>query len=114
MSEAPSEAEKKQPAKKTDPKVLRRAIGLFSPYKKDVVVLIVLIVLAVIAGIAPPFLYKLIIDEGITKHNWNATLNYSMLALLAVLAVAGLTLLYGWRGVLIGQKMICDLRESLC
>ncbi len=64
-------------------------------------------------GIVPPFLYQIIIDELVGQKRLDVVGLYSGLTLLAVLAGAGFTLLYGYMSVVIGQKIMCDMRDNL-
>ncbi len=93
--------------------MLRRVMGLFSPYRKEVGLILVVVLFAVVAGVVPPFFLKLIIDEGIAKGDFGVVTVNSIWTLIAVLAGAALTLLYGYGSVVIGQRIMCDLRERL-
>ena len=93
--------------------MLGRIVRLFAPYKKEVAGILVVVLLSVVAGIAPPFFLKTIIDEGIAKGDFGVVTINSLWTLFAVLAGAGLTLLYGYGSVVVGQKIMGDLRQRL-
>lgn len=93
--------------------MLRRIIGLFFPHKKAVALTLIAVVIGVVLGIVPPYLIKVIIDEGITHKNLGIIAQTSFLMLLAVLGGAGMTLLYGYGGVVVGQRIMCDMRQQL-
>lgn len=69
--------------------------------------------LGVILGLLPPFLVKRIIDEGFAQQDLGVIVRDSLYTVLAVLAGAGATLLYGYLSVLVGQRIMCDLRRDL-
>ncbi|MCB0826734.1 MAG: ABC transporter ATP-binding protein [Armatimonadetes bacterium] len=112
MSE-PEKPKNKQAQKKLDRALLKRIIHLFVPHKKMVFLTVIAVMVGVVLGIAPPFLIKVIIDEGIVGENLGIIAKFSALILVAVLAGAGMTLLYGYWGVIVGQRIMCDLRQKL-
>jgi ATP-binding cassette, subfamily B, bacterial len=93
--------------------MLKRILRLFAPHKKMVALTLVAVVIGVVLGIVPPYLIKIIIDEGITHKNLDIIAKTSGIMLLAVLGGAGMTLLYGYGGVLVGQRIMCDMRQQL-
>lgn len=93
--------------------MIRRILGLFAPHKKMVFLTMIAVLIGVILGIVPPYLIKVIIDEGITHKNLGIIAQYSGWMLLAVLGGAGMTLLYGYGGVIVGQRIMCDMRQQL-
>ncbi len=93
--------------------MFRRVLGLFGPYRKEVGSILGVVLLAVVAGVLPPFFLKRLIDDGITKADFGVITLYSLWTLLAVLAGAGLTLLYGYQSVVVGQRIMSDLRDRL-
>lgn len=93
--------------------MLRRIIGLFAPHKKTVILTIIAVIIGVVLGIVPPYLIRVIIDDGISNKNLGIIAQYSVYILLSVLAGAGMTLVYGYLGVVVGQRIMCDLRQRL-
>lgn len=75
--------------------------------------MVLVVIGAVILGIIPPFLLRSIIDNGLTKGNFSLVTKYSILTMVITLLAAGATLLYGYQSVLIGQKIMCDMRHTL-
>lgn len=102
-----------KPQKELDRALIRRVLGLFRPYKREVIATLMAVIVGVVLGLAPPYIIQIIIDEGLQKHHLDTIAKYSLLAVLAVLAGAGMTLLYGYWSVIIGQKIMCDLRNQL-
>lgn len=96
-----------------DRAMLRRILGLFSPHRKQVIMTLLVVVVAVVLGIVPAYLIQTIIDQGIVGKDLGIVATYSLATLIVVLLAAALTLLYGYWSVVIGQKIMCELRQSL-
>lgn len=96
-----------------DRALLKRIISLFAPHKREVILTLLVVLVAVVMGIVPAYLVQGLIDKGIQGKDLGVVGLYSVLTLLVVLAAAGLTLLYGYWSVVIGQKIMCDLRKNL-
>ncbi|MBX7131958.1 MAG: ABC transporter ATP-binding protein/permease [Fimbriimonadaceae bacterium] len=103
----------KAPVKKADREIVRRVASLFKPYRREVVLTVIYVIIGVLLGIAPPFLIEVIIDQGIQQRNLGVIGLYSIYTVVAVLAGAGMTLVYGYTSVVVGQKIMCDLRNKL-
>ncbi|MEI8283197.1 MAG: ABC transporter ATP-binding protein, partial [Armatimonadota bacterium] len=71
------------------------------------------VVLAVVLGLAPPLLLRIIIDDGLFKNNLHITSTFSVATIIITLCAAGATLLYGYQSVVIGQKIMCEMRRTL-
>ncbi|MBL8068248.1 MAG: ABC transporter ATP-binding protein [Armatimonadetes bacterium] len=99
--------------KQLDRAMIRRIIGLFKPHAKMVWLTCGAVLLGVVLGIVPPYLIKTVIDVGIAQKNFPIIGEYSAYILISVLAGAGMTLLYGYWGVVVGQRIMCDLRQQL-
>ncbi len=106
MSETPTKSS-------LDRALLRRILGLFRPHKREVIITAFVVLVAVIMGIIPAYLIQKVIDDGIQGRDLGVVGLYSVYTLVVVLAAAGLTLLYGYWSVVIGQKIMCDLRHAL-
>jgi ATP-binding cassette subfamily B protein len=93
--------------------IVKRVVGLFGPHKAAVVTMTLTVLLAVSLGVIPPFLLKVIIDQGLHSNDLSIITKYSILTILITLAAAGTTLLYGYQSVVIGQKIMCEMRRHL-
>lgn len=93
--------------------ILKRVIGLFKPHKKEVFLTGIAVLVAVILGLAPPFLLQIIIDQGIAQNDFQITTTYSIWTVVLVLAAAAVTVVYGYLGVVIGQRIMCEIRDHL-
>lgn len=93
--------------------IVKRVIGLFGPHKAAVISMTGTVLVAVILGLIPPLLLRIIIDDGLFKNNFRVTSIYSTATILITLAAAGATLLYGYQSVVIGQRIMCEMRRTL-
>lgn len=96
-----------------DRMLLMRIIRLFAPHRARVAATFIAVLVGVLLGLLPPYFVMVIIDDGLTKSDLSIVATYSILSVIAVLAASGVTLLYGYWSVLIGQKIMCDLRNHL-
>lgn len=99
--------------KQIDRRIVRRVVGLFAPHRREVVLTTIFVLIGVALGLVPPFLIQIIIDDGLQQRDLHVIAVYSVLTVVAVLAGAAMTLLYGYTSVLIGQKIMCDIRNQL-
>jgi ATP-binding cassette subfamily B protein len=88
-------------------------VRLFKPYKREVFATVAAVFVGVLLGIVPPFLVQRIIDDGLMPRRLDVVALNSVLTVLAVVAGAAVTLLYGYWSVVIGQRIMCDLRLKL-
>jgi len=92
---------------------LRWLFGLLRPYRRRVIVMGIALLIATAAGLAPPYLAGLAIDEGIRKGDLS-TLDwivaaYVLSAVMFWAATYAQTYLVGW----VGQRALQDLREQI-
>ena len=115
---------------KVDGATVGRVFRLFLPYKPQVVGMLFTVMVGVLLGLVPPLFLREVVDNGfgaMTKgldvagpagralmdSGWKIVAEFSGLTVLIVLLAAGVTLLYGYQSVVIGQKIMCVLRENL-
>jgi ATP-binding cassette, subfamily B, bacterial len=92
---------------------LRGVAELLRPYRSRTVLALVSLVLATAASLAPPYLAKLAIDDGITPGDLNA-LNLIVAAFVAsALVYWGATYLQTYLVGWVGQRVLQDLRLRL-
>ncbi len=96
-----------------DRQILRRVLGLFAPYRREVAGTFVAVLVGVVLGLGPPFLLQRVIDDGLLARDMGVVTVYSLLTVLAVVLGAAVTLLYGYWSVVVGQRIMCDLRRRL-
>jgi ATP-binding cassette, subfamily B, bacterial len=93
--------------------IVKRVVGLFGPHKAAVLTMTGTVMLAVVLGLIPPLLLRIIIDDGLFKNNLRITSTYSVATIVITLFAAGATLLYGYQSVVIGQRIMCEMRRTL-
>lgn len=93
--------------------ILSRVAAMFRPYIRDVAFTMVAVIVGVGLGLMPPLWLRVIIDDGLTKGNFAVIAEYSILTIVVTIAAALITILYGYLSVIVGQKIMCDLRRQL-
>ncbi len=93
--------------------ITKRVAGMFRPYMADVIKTFLAVFAGVILGLLPPLWLQIIIDDGIGQNNFAVITKYSILTIIITIIAAGATLLYGYWSVVVGQKIMCDLRLKL-
>lgn len=92
---------------------VRWMLGLLRPYRRQVILMLVALVAATAAGLAPPYLAGLAIDEGIRAGDVTALAVIVGVFLASVLVFWGAsyaqTYLVGW----VGQRALQDLRMRI-
>lgn len=71
------------------------------------------VMVGVLLGLVTPFFLQIIIDEGLQKKNLHVISIYSGLTILVTILAAATTLLYGYQSVVIGQKIMREMRNKL-
>ncbi len=93
--------------------LVRRVFGLYAPHKAELIAMLVSVAVGVGLGLAPPFFLQILIDQGIQKNDLGVVTLYSILTIVVTLLAAAVTLLYGYQSVVIGQKIMRDMRNDL-
>ncbi len=92
---------------------VRWMLGLLRPYRKQVVLMFAALIVSTAAGLAPPFLAGLAVDQGIKADDLSAldwiVAAFVVAALLNWAATYGETYLVGW----VGQRALQDLRQRI-
>jgi len=101
------------PQKKVDRATVRRVFALFKPYGLQTTWIVVFVLLSAGIGILTPFFLKEIINDGLVKNDLNVVAKYTLLSLVATLASTGLNMAYGYLSVIVGQRIMRDLRTGL-
>jgi ATP-binding cassette subfamily B protein len=95
------------------PGVVWRILRFAKPYRLLIIVFVVLVVILAALAVAPPLLFKEIIDRGVLQSNQRVVIILSLaLAGLAVLQ-AVLGLVQRWFSSTIGEGLIFDLRTQV-
>ena len=99
--------------KPIDRTTLKRVMSLYRPYRAEVALMLMVVVVGVLLGLVPPILLKIIIDDGLQKNSLSVVSLYSFLTILITLLAAATTMLYGFQSVVIGQKIMRQMRNQL-
>ncbi|BDI34517.1 multidrug ABC transporter ATP-binding protein [Capsulimonas corticalis] len=94
-------------------RTLRRVIGLFSSYRPQIWLTVAGVTCSAALGLLPPLFLKVIVNQGILPRNMSVVTRYSAYTILAVLAGMGVTMLYNYVSIQVGQKIMRDLRRKL-
>src|SRR5947209_19770191 len=104
----PSVTEKKLP-----PGTVKRIARFASPYRRQIVSFLVFVVIDAFIGAANPWIVKLVIDDGIQKHNRALVIGLALfMAGLAVIDGA-INLANRWFSARIGEGLIYDMRSAV-
>lgn len=98
---------------KTRARRLRELIALLAPYKWRVALMFVSMAVAIAAGLAPPFLAKIAIDNGIIAGDFQTLELVVVLYLVSALLLWGASYVQAYMTGWVGQKALQDLRLSL-
>ncbi len=98
---------------KTRARRLRETAMLLAPYKWRVVTMFVSMGLAILAGLAPPYLAKVAIDDGIVAHDFGTLRLVVILYVVSALLLWGASYVQAYLTSWIGQKALQDLRLTV-
>lgn len=93
--------------------IVRRVWRFARPYRAALLAFLVVIVAAAVVSLAPPFLFRAIIDTAIPEKNRGLLHLLASLVVLAVIVDAALALVERYVSSRIGEGVIYDLRVSL-
>ena len=100
----------KKPIKK---ETLGRVMRTFRPYKPQVSLIVVAVLISATLGLLPPFLLQRIINDGLLARRLDLIARYTLITLAATLAGTVFALGYGYLSILVGQRIMRDLRNQL-
>lgn len=92
---------------------LRRVMGFARPYRARIIGFVVSILVAALVGLAPPFLFRAILDDAIPRGDKGMIATLAIVLIVAAVADAGFAILQRWFSSSIGEGLIFDLRVSL-
>jgi ATP-binding cassette, subfamily B, bacterial len=101
------------PPKKVNLATVRRVAANFAPYWPQVVVIILAVLASAGLGILTPWYLRKIVDQGLALKNLEVVTRYTLYTIAATVGSVGLGLVYGYLSVLIGQRIMRDLRNRL-
>ncbi|MFY7953784.1 MAG: ABC transporter transmembrane domain-containing protein, partial [Armatimonadaceae bacterium] len=74
---------------------------------------VVLVLGSAFLGLLPPYYLRTIVDDGFANRDLGVVQRYTWLTLVTTVAASALGVGYGWLSVLIGQRIMRDLRHRL-
>ncbi len=92
---------------------LRRAWVFAAPYKKHIAAFLMAILLSALFALAPPLLFRGILDHAIPDQNRGLITTLACVLVLAALIDALLAIVQRWYSSTIGEGLIYDLRVAL-
>jgi ATP-binding cassette subfamily B protein len=95
------------------PGVVWRILRFAKPYRLLIIVFVVLVVILAALAVAPPLLFKEIIDQGVLQGDRRVVINLSLALAGLALLQAVLGLVQRWFSSTIGEGLIFDLRTQV-
>ena len=92
---------------------LRRAWQFSAPYKWHIVAFLVAIVASAVLALAPPLLFRAILDTAIPEGNRGLITTLAVVLVVAAIGDAALAIVQRWLSSTIGEGLIYDLRVAL-
>jgi ATP-binding cassette subfamily B protein len=93
--------------------VLWRILRFARPYRSLIAVFVALIVVSAALAVAPPLLFKEIIDEGVLKGDRRLVVQLAAAVAVLALLEAAIALVQRWCSAKIGEGLIFDLRTQV-
>lgn len=93
--------------------VVRRVVSFARPYTTIIAVFLVVIVASAAVGVAPPLLFKEIIDKGVLVGDRGVVIRLALIVAVLAVADAALGLVQRWCSARIGEGLIYDLRTQV-
>ncbi len=99
--------------KPLNPETPKRVVRSFGPYKPEIVWTGLAVLASSALGLLPPFFLRTIVNDGLIGHRLPVVTLYTLLTLGATLGSTGFALVYGYLSVVVGQRIMRDLRNQL-
>lgn len=90
--------------------ILRRVWSYARPYRRAIYGFVAIVIVAAVLGLAPPFLFKAILDEAIPRESGGLLALFAILAVVVAISEAGLSIWERWLSSKVGEGLIFDLR----
>lgn len=102
-----------QIARKLRPDTLKRVTRSFRPYRLQVVGIMLLVLLAAGLSVLTPWFLKVIVDNGLQQQNLPIIVRYTLYTIVATIFSSAAGLGYAYISVVVGQRIMQDLRDEL-
>jgi len=101
------------PEKPLQKTTLRRVVRTFAPYRVQIVWTVFAVLGSATLGLLSPFFLKIIVNAGLLARRLDVVTRYTVYTLLATLGATALGLGYSYLSIVIGQRIMRDLRNQL-
>ena len=88
-------------------------VRTFKPYGVYVTWIVITVLASAVIGLFPPFFLRTIVNRGLLGRDLDSVVRYTLYTLAATLASTAFALGYGYLSVLVGQRIMRDLRNQL-
>ena len=92
---------------------MRRVVALFGAYRGHIAGIVVLVLASAAVGLLAPFYLQSLINDGLLKRDLGVVTHYTLLTLAVTVGATVLSLGYGYLSLLVGQRLMRDLRNQL-
>ena len=96
-----------------NPETTKRVRASFLPYRGTIALIAGAVLISAALGLLSPYYLRIIIDEGLTRRDLSVVTRFSLYTVVATLASTAFTIYYGYLSVLVGQRIMRDLRARL-
>ncbi len=93
--------------------VLRRILTFARPYRALISLFVGLVAIAAALAVAPPLLFKVLIDDGVLQGNRALVIQVALIVAALAIAQAVLGLIQRWCSSKIGEGLIFDMRTRV-
>ncbi len=93
--------------------LFRRTLSFGRPYLGSIILFLLLVVVDAALGVAPPLLFKRIIDDGVMEDNATVVVFFAVVVGAVAILNAGITLALRWYSSSIGERLVFDLRMQV-
>ncbi len=101
------------PRKPIKKETLRRVARSFGPYRPQVSLIVGAVLVSATLGLLSPFFLKIIINDGLLAQRLDVVSRYTIYTLFATIFGTLFALGYGYVSILVGQRIMRDLRNQL-
>ena len=102
-----------EPETRMDRALVRRVWGFARPYRRRLLLFLVTVTAGALLALAPPLLFKQIIDEAIPNSNRGLVTTLAVVALVLALVSTALDVAQRYWSAVVGEGLIYDLRAAL-
>ena len=101
------------PTKPRNPATMKRVVSTFAPYKPQLLLTTVAVLISATLGLLSPFYLRHIVNDGLLAHRLDVVTRYTLYTLLTTILSIGLGLGYSYLSIVVGQRIMRDLRNKL-